>query len=556
MNIPTFSRRRALQALAAASTTPWLLSTRSHASSCDDGIVRMGAIVAPDSLNPFATWGSFWPTVFTYDFLVAVDAQRHEDRRGFAKSWSVAEDGLTWTMKIWPGMQWSDGMPATAHDAAFTYAYLTGSIGTADELNAGWNNTDGLSMVESITAVDDETLVIVTKEPTRWPADNLAMIVPEHVWKDVSYADALSGYSNNPPVVGTGPMVITEFEQGQYARFTPNEYFRTGQPGVEGMIFRFFNASDPIVQGLRSGDLDYGVGLTPAQWEDLADDPDIVVGEQAIEQQTYLAFNTWAGDGGGNTPALRDPAFRDALGYAIDHQAIVDRALRGHADPGVGAIVPAATDYFSEMSDIRRSFDLEEAARRLDAAGYVDSNNDGIREDKDGNDIRLELIFGTLSGTIEIPIATVQLIGAWFGEIGLPVSVTQLESGALQARMEAPEDGGGDWDLLVASSWLSSAPTDLLGLGNGDSIGNRNHAYWSNERFDALLADIGTTVDLAKSQELVDEATRLFYQEAPYIFLCYPFVLDARRDDCFTGWGSNDIISMWGYFPYDRLKTI
>src|SRR5262245_54675959 len=70
-------------------------------------VARMGAVNAPDSLNPFATWGSFWPTVFNYDFLVGVDAQRHEDRKGFAKEWSISADELTWTFKIWPGMKWS-----------------------------------------------------------------------------------------------------------------------------------------------------------------------------------------------------------------------------------------------------------------------------------------------------------------------------------------------------------------------------------------------------------------------------------------------------------------
>ena len=48
----------------------------------------------------------------------------------------------------------------------------------------------GLEAVESITAIDDETLVIVTKEPTRWPVDNLTMIVPKHIWKDITFEQA------------------------------------------------------------------------------------------------------------------------------------------------------------------------------------------------------------------------------------------------------------------------------------------------------------------------------------------------------------------------------
>ncbi|TGQ93220.1 ABC transporter, partial [Mesorhizobium sp. M1C.F.Ca.ET.204.01.1.1] len=101
----------------------------------------------PDTMNPFASYGSFWPLVFSYDCLVGMDAQRHEDRKGFAKEWSVADDKLTWTFKIWPGMKWSDGQPATARDAAFTYNYLRDSIGKPDELNRGLNNTDGMDQI-------------------------------------------------------------------------------------------------------------------------------------------------------------------------------------------------------------------------------------------------------------------------------------------------------------------------------------------------------------------------------------------------------------------------
>ncbi|WOS66906.1 MULTISPECIES: ABC transporter substrate-binding protein [Sinorhizobium] len=556
MNKWLLNRRAVVQAMLLGSAAPWVLNSKAFAGSCDDHIVRAAGMANPDTLNPFASWGNFWPVVFTYDWLVGVDAQRHPDRKGFAKDWSVADDNVTWTFKIWPGMKWSDGTPATARDAAFTYNYLRGSMGTPEELNAGWNNTSGLEHVESVTALDDETLQIVTKVPTRWPIDNATMIVPEHIWKDISYADARGTFRNDAPLVGTGPMIVTEFQQGQFARFTPNQYFRTGQPATAGMIFNFFSTADPIAQGLKSGGLDYGLHLTAAQAADLSKDPAIVVGESRIEQRNFLAFNTLSGEGAGSTKALQDPAFRDAIGYAIDQKTLVERAFRGHADPGVGVVMPVATDYYSDLADIRRHFDLAEAGRRLDAAGYRDANGDGVREDKEGKSFQLELIIGTGGANVEIPIAAVQLIVGWLGQIGIPVSVTQLESGALTARYATPANGGGGWDLLINSNWLSPMPYDLLGLGSSKLIGTTNRSYWSNEKFDKLLSEVQVTVDLKKSRELVDEAVRLIYTEAPYIMLCYPFLLEARRKDCFEGWGTQDILSMWSYFPLDRVRPV
>jgi peptide/nickel transport system substrate-binding protein len=142
MNRLPLSRRQVMHALGAASLG--FAGMPRAAKAADDHLVRFGYVAAPDSLNPFATYGSFWPTSFNYDFLVGVDAQRFPDRKGFAKEWSVSSDGLTWRFKIWPGMKWSDGQPATAHDVAFTFDYIRGSIGTPDELNVGWNNTQRL----------------------------------------------------------------------------------------------------------------------------------------------------------------------------------------------------------------------------------------------------------------------------------------------------------------------------------------------------------------------------------------------------------------------------
>lgn len=549
----SYLNRRALAKalLVGAAASPFVLRSRAFASSCDDHIVRIGSMGAPDSLNPFATWSSAWPLFFTYDSLVGVDAQRHDDRKGYAKAWSVADDGLTWTVKIWPGMKWSDGEPATARDAAFTYDYLLGSIGKPDELNIGQNSTNGMEEIASVTAIDDETLQVVTKTPTRWPIDNYLLIVPEHIWKDVSYADARRTFRNDPPLVGTGPMIVAEFQQGQFVRLMPNPYFRTGKPKTAGMIIHQFSTQDPIAQGLKSGSLDNG-GVTAAQWADLSKDPDITVYETRNEQRDYLAFNTASADGAGSTKALQDPAFRDAIGYAIDQKAIVDRAYRGHADPGVGIVMPVAADYYSDLGDIRRHFDLAEAGRRLDEAGYRDTNGDGVREDKEGKRFQLELITGKLSGVIEIPIAAVQLIAGWLGQIGIPVSVTQFDSGALNARTAVPADGGGGWDLLVASTWLSTSPHDLLALGS--SKGTVNRSYWTNEKFDKYLSEVDRTVDLKKSQLLVDQAARFIYTEAPYIILSYPKGLGAYRNDCFQGWGTEDAVSDWSYFPFDRLK--
>lgn len=243
-------------------------------------------------------------------------------------------------------------------------------------------------------------------------------------------------------------MIVSEFRPGQFVSMTANKEFRTGRRGIKGVILNLFSTNYPVTQVLKSGSLDVGQGVTVAQMENLSNDPTIVVPQLRVEQRNFLAFNIASGMGAGSTKALQDAALRDAIGYALDQKTIVDRAFRDYADPGVSLLMPVAAEYYSDLSDIRRPFDLKEAARRLDVGGYRNTNGDGIHEGKERNRFQLKLITGTVSGTRDLPLAVVQLIAGWLGQIGSPVSVTQFEWGALNTRT-------GPWPMAVRSGICS-----------------------------------------------------------------------------------------------------
>lgn len=543
----------ALLAAVAGLLAPGLVTP---AYGAQPSILRIGQVAAPDSLNPFATYAAFFPQTWIYDQLVGVDAQRHRDRLGFAKSWSVSSDGLTWTFKIWPNMKWSDGQPATAQDVKFTYDYIKSSVGKPDELNSGWNSTAGFDVVQSVNVVDPQTVTITTTHPSTWPIDNTNFIVPQHVWQSISYANARGPFKNPPPTVGTGPMIATQWQQGQsYFTFKPNPYFRNGKPAWSEATFSYYSSSDPMVQSLEAGTLDYGYGLTPTQFFALKGRKNIALDKVRIEQQDFMAFNTTSGQGHGSSTALQDAAFRDAVGYAIDVNAIANRGYQGLAQPGAGPIVPVASTYYSSLTSVRRNFSLSDAKQRLDAGGYrLDSS--GVRTDHQGKEIRLSLITGTPSGMDPVPIAVVDLIVGWLGQIGIPVTVTNLDSGAIYNKTSDPSSGGGGWDLAVAGRWYSPDPPTLLSIASGPAAGDNNVSYWSNADYDKLVNQISQTVNASQRKSLVNQASELVYKQAPAIFLDYPYFLGAYRTDHFQGWMRPEAASLWSYAPWDRLKPV
>ncbi len=135
---------------------------------------------------------------------------------------------------------------------------------------------------------------------------------------------------------------------------------------------------------------------------------------------TELGFNTYGTgtgktikDGGASTKALQDADFRDALGYAIDKQTLVDKVLGGYGEPGTTEVPPFQTRWHVEP-DHPRTFDIELAKQKLDAAGYV-LNADGKRLDKQGKPINLSLVFP--DSDANYPQAA-QFIQAWFAGAG------------------------------------------------------------------------------------------------------------------------------------------
>ena len=118
---------RMLMAFGLAATL--ILPAAATTTAADPTILRVGTTQDLDSLNPFQTQLLIGYEIFTlnYDLLVGYGSN-NEPVPGFAESWSQSADGLSWTFKIRSGMTWSDGQPATAEDARWSYQYILDAL--------------------------------------------------------------------------------------------------------------------------------------------------------------------------------------------------------------------------------------------------------------------------------------------------------------------------------------------------------------------------------------------------------------------------------------------
>ena len=536
----TFLRLAAAAVLAGAA----LLPSVAPVGAADDPalVLRVGTIQDLDSMNPWNTALTTGYEAFTlnYDLLVGFGPNL-EPVPGFAESWSrtAAPDGtsFTWTFKMRDGMKWSDGEPATAEDARWTLQFVLDAVNAGSSVGLGYLDPDLANAgVTKVEAPDATTLVVTNTDPSERILQMYIPILPKHIWKDQTL-ETIATFNNDVPVVGSGPYQAVEWKTGQYVRFVRNKEYWGKQGAADEVVIQFFGSVDTMVQALKSGELDYATGINADQFDSLKTEPDVTVVNGATNGWTMLNLNSYSKDiagGGASTKALRDPAFRSALGYAIDKDLLIDRVLGGYGAPGTTQVPPFQAKWHVEP-DKPRVFDIELAKQKLTAAGYpLDSA--GKRLDKEGNPISLRLFLPTDS---PIYPKSAAFIADWFGLLGIKVSTTTYDEATLIELELPPEAGEGytaDWDMIIWG-WTGYAdPNPLIQIFTTEAIGNTSDSLYSNPTYDELFTkqNQATNDDLRK--ELMAQMQNIFYDDAPYHMLYYEDTLAAYRTDRFAGW--------------------
>ena len=546
--------RRSL--LAVAAVLGLLLPGAVPAAAVDPVVLKVGTIQDLDSMNPYLTalFSGYEVFALNYDLLVGYGPDE-EPWPGFASKWT--QDGTTWTFKIDPGLTWSDGTPATSEDARWTIQTLLD--GQAKDGYVGLGYLDPYLTYAGVTAVsapDPQTLVLETATPNTQILTSYIPILPKHVWEGRKVGED----ANDPPVVGTGAYQAVEWKPGEYVRMVRNPYYWGDKGYADEVYIQFFKDEGAMVEAFKSGEIDYARNPTGDQWDSLQGLPDIVPVKSSSASEangfTELGFNTYSKKikgGGPSTKALQDPAFRDALGYAIDKQALVDRVLGGKGAVGTTHIPPALGGGKWHIEPTNpRTFDIELAKQKLEAAGYkLDAN--GKRLDKENRPIVLRMV--TPQGASYT--ASAQFVADWWKRLGIGVNAQSYDDDTLTALMLPPEakrKAKADFDVFIWGWGGDVDPNSLLNILTTDAIGSASDSFFSNPRYDELMKLQQAEEDPAQRKAYVDEMQQIMYDQAPYHILFYDEALHAYRTDHFGNWRlqpSADGLPFFGYGALD-----
>ena len=507
------------------------------ASTATGGTVRIGIGGSPDSLNPGNGLLSESYTLYelVYDTPIAVT----EDLTfvpELATDWSVSDDGLTWTLNLIDNATFHDGTPLTSEDVKFTlelyrdtadFAYLPSYC----------------DVCTSIEASDATTVLIHLSSPVSNFESRMVFmyVLPKHIWETVDDPVAFQ----NEEMIGSGPFKLVENQQGEFTRLAANVDYWAGRPNVDELILQTIANADARVAALTNGDVDLitefpNTAVTALQD---AENVEVYIADTSPGSLRDVFINqvdpaNCPPDDGvcSGHPALLDLQVRRALATAMDKQQILDVTQLGLAVPGLSLVPTGLGDYYaSDVEDY--AFSVEAANALLDAAGYMDTDDDGTRECPAGTADcgptgDLTFRFNYADDIDEAPREAELLQGMW-EEIGVKIEIQGLDPDTLTSVC-CPSF---DYDIMLWGWGTDPDPQFLLGVAICDEVASGfSETGYCNPEYDALYVQQGVELDHASRVDQVHQMQQILIDDVVYMIPYYYKTVQAYRTDTFSGW--------------------
>lgn len=312
-------------------------------------------VAEPKTLDPayLGDAAAATPLEQVYETLLRFDPDSTVPKPFLAKSYSVSEDGHTYTFELQHDIRFQDGEPFNASAVKANIDRFLTPEATRDMPYADLVYGD----VASVETPDEYTVVIHLNKASTPFLNNLAMSVAAPMASPKAIA---AGTLAEHPV-GTGPYAFASWEKGRELVLKENKgYWRHNGPCSKRLVFRFIAEDAARLAALENGDVDIIDGINPATAQEYgASKGGTVLVSTPGMNVSYLAYNT-AG-------RFKDEALRHAVSQAINVPELVETLYRGSAKAARTILPSMVPGYSDEVTQI--AYDKEAAKKTLAKAG-------------------------------------------------------------------------------------------------------------------------------------------------------------------------------------------
>lgn len=396
---------------------------------------------------------------------------------GAAATWSVSDDGRTWTFRLRENLRWSNGTPLTAAQ------YVAGlDAARAEDSQAPYSAL--LQDVTSTRATDSRTVVLeMARAVTYLPAVlALPVAAPQHL-----------AASADVPVIGNGPYRLLARRPGEKIELERNPHYHSaGSVAIEHVTYLTLEDLNTELNLYRSGALDI-----------TSEVPNTQVGwlQQNLPGELHIAPYLSTYGYAFNLARMRDQDARVALSMAVDRGQITGQVTAAGEQPAYGWVPAGVPGY----TPAQFTWTALPGAERIEQARLLWRAARGRRAAPD----RLRLCTDASANHRRTAIA---LADQWRAALDVDVELLEMEWKAYLARREDP----GDCDLL-RFGWSADFIDAEAFLALFESGHSQNVSGYKSARYDALLGESRLVRDGAQRASTMVLAEQLLLAESPVI---------------------------------------
>jgi peptide/nickel transport system substrate-binding protein len=363
------SRRQFLQGTAgafallplahAAGVTPERLITAAQANG---GTLVFAAESMGETLET-GLWNGFGSIHVTDNMgegLIRSNFVSGEPTPGLAESWTISDDGLTYTFTLRSGATFHDGTPVTAPAVVRSFTRMTDDTDPSYIPGLYMASGHGSTNFASMTALDDMTLELVLNAPDATQLHRLAR--PSAMPISPAALDAQTTDVGTMPVMA-GPFALERFVPGQEAVLRAFDGYYGGRPGVDTLVIRAYPDEASILAALEAGEVQFTLYAPFSAVPRLQASDSVAVDVGAPFVDLFLGCNC-------SLELTGNLDIRMAINYAINRETLIIGALNGFGELPASILSP--TDLgFDESFRAVSTQNLELAAQHLAASGVA-----------------------------------------------------------------------------------------------------------------------------------------------------------------------------------------
>jgi peptide/nickel transport system substrate-binding protein len=426
-----------------------------------------------------------------------------------ARDWDYNPGEGTLTFFLRDDVWWHDGVKTTAEDVAFTFLRATApetGFANPSYFDAYQGGSDGVEVIDSFTV---RFKIDAHIEPLdSWRA---TPILPAHLLADVPSEElAAPPYGTQCPV-GNGPFRFVSHQQDAQWEFEANPAFPAalgGRPFLDGYIYRIIPDPTTLVSSLLAGDLDMAVPVSPSQVDRIETGAEAHVEVFPTRNIEFIVWNA-------RRPQFADARVRQALTLAIDRAEFLEQMFGGYGAVIEGSIPPGLWQH-AAFEGLGLGSGVDSAVTLFEAAGFIDRDGDGVRENEDG--VRLE---GTMLYNVESPARKdiAEFAQARLAEVGV-----QMQPEGVQMSVLGPmiTDVARDFDAFALGITTDFRLDDRDLFHSQRLEGGYAFSGTQDSELDRLLDTLQVVGARADAEPLWREYAERLVAVQPYTFLYSP----------------------------------